>query len=120
MWTSFAADAVLVLHFAFILLVACGGLLVVWKPHFMWVHVPVLIWGVGITALHGICPLTPLENSLRARAGEVGYPGSFIEQYLMPVIYPLGLTAQDQDSLALVLVVLNGLLYGWALFRHRP
>jgi hypothetical protein len=113
------ADAVLVLHLGYILFVACGGLLVVWRPRVAWAHVPALAWGVWISVTHGICPLTPLENSLRHAAGEAAYQGSFIDHYVEPLIYPPGLTPHDQFQIAALLVGLNVLLYVWAAFRHR-
>jgi hypothetical protein len=118
---SIAADAVLVVHLAFILFAAFGALLVVWRPLAAALHLPALAWGVWIELSHGICPLTPLENSLRRAAGEAGYGGGFIEHYLVPVIYPAGLTPAHQNWIALGLVAINVLLYGWALFRAlRP
>lgn len=114
-----AADAVLVLHLAFIAFAAFGGVLVPWYPRMTWLHVPALAWAVWIVATHGICPLTPLENSLRRLAGEAGYSGGFIDHYLMPLIYPPGLTPTHQLWIAAALVGFNTLLYGWALLRHR-
>ncbi len=118
MAASLAADAVLVLHLAFILFVVFGGVLVLWRAPVAWVHLPVLAWGVWISATHGICPLTPLENSLRRLAGESGYPGGFIDHYVMPLIYPSGLTPAHQFWIAIALVASNAVLYGWALFRR--
>ena len=119
MAASLAADAVLVLHLLFILFLALGGALVVWRPPAVWLHLPALGWGVWIELTHGICPLTPLETSLRRAAGEAGYAGGFIDHYLVPLIYPPGLTPVHQFWIAVVLVVSNALLYGWALLRHR-
>ena len=115
MAASLAADAVLALHLAFILFAVFGGVLVLWHPPIAWLHLPVLAWAVWISATHGICPLTPLENSLRRLAGEAGYPGTFIDHYLMPLIYPPGLTPAIQLWIAIVLAASNALLYGWAL-----
>lgn len=114
---AIAADTVLVLHFAFIVFACGGALLVVRWPRVAWLHLPALAWAAWIVASHGICPLTPLENSLRHAAGQQGYDGGFIDHYLMPLVYPPGLTPQHQDWLALALVASNTLLYGWALFR---
>jgi hypothetical protein len=119
MAASLAADAVLVLHLAFILFVMFGALAVVWRARAAWLHLPALAWGVWIAATHGICPLTPLENSLRHAAGQAGFPGSFIDHYLVPLIYPDGLTPAHQNWIALSLVAVNVLLYGFAVFRHR-
>lgn len=119
MLASIAADAVLVVHLAFILFVMFGALLAVWRWRFALLHLPALAWGVWISVTHGVCPLTPLENSLRRAAGQAGYSGSFIDHYLMPVIYPAGLTPEHQNAIAGCLVIYNLLLYGLALFRHR-
>lgn len=114
---ALAADAVLVLHLAFIVFASAGALLVVRWPRVAWLHLPALAWATWIVATHGLCPLTPLENALRERAGAQGYAGGFIDHYLMPLIYPPGLTPAVQNGLALALVACNTLLYGWALFR---
>ena len=114
---SLAADGVVLLHFLFIALAVFGGLGVLWAPQLAWLHLPALGWAVWISATHGICPLTPLENSLRRLAGEAGYPEGFIDHYLMPVIYPAGLTPAHQTWIAIVLAGSNVLLYGWALFK---
>jgi len=119
MAASLAADAVLALHLAFILFVMFGAVLVLWRPRIAWLHLPALAWGVWISATHGICPLTPLENSLRRVAGQAGYPGSFIDHYLMPLVYPEGLTPTHQLWIAIALVASNALLYVWALLRCR-
>lgn len=117
---SLAADAVLVVHLLFILFAASGALLVLWRGRIAWLHLPALAWAAWIVGTHGICPLTPLENSLRRAGGAAGYPGGFIDHYLMPLIYPPGLTPAQQTGLALLLVASNALLYGWALFfRYR-
>lgn len=116
---SLAADAVLVLHLLFILFVIFGALPVFWRPRWAWLHLPALAWGVWITATHGLCPLTPLENRLRQAAGEQGYAGGFVEHYLMPLVYPAGLQPQHQIAMASLLAAFNALLYGGALFRHR-
>lgn len=114
---SLAADAVVLLHLGFILVAVFGGLAVLWWPQAAWLHLPALAWAVWIAATHGVCPLTPLENHLRRLAGEAGYPGGFIDHYLMPAIYPAGLTPAIQTGIAIVLAAFNALLYGWALFK---
>jgi len=110
---------VLVVHFAFILWMALGGFAVVWRFALAWLHLPAVAWGVWIEVTHGICPLTPLENSLRVSAGLAGYRDSFVDHYIAPIIYPKGLTGEHQLVIAAVLVGANVLLYGWALSRRR-
>lgn len=114
------ADAVVLFHFAFILCAVFGAMLAVWRWPLRWLHLPVLAWAAGIMLVHGTCPLTPLENLLRQRAGGQGYPGGFIDHYLMPLIYPPGLTPSLQLAGAILLLAFNGALYLWAWRRHHP
>lgn len=116
---SVLADAVLVFHLGFILFVGGGGLFVLRWPKVVWIHLPVAAWGVWIELSGNICPLTPLENALRRMAGEQGYSGGFIEHYLLPIIYPPGLTRGVQFTLAALVVVLNVTIYGYILTRRR-
>jgi len=114
-----SADAVLLLHLAFILFVLFGALLALkwrWMP---WVHLPAASWGMFVEVSGRVCPLTPLENRLRAHAGEAGYEGGFIEHYLLALIYPDGLTREIQFVLAAVVLLVNALLYAWLLKRRR-
>ncbi|MDX1494373.1 MAG: DUF2784 domain-containing protein [Longimicrobiales bacterium] len=116
---SLLADAVLLFHFAFILFVGGGGLLVLRWERVIWLHLPVAVWGVWIELSGNICPLTPLENNLRRMAGEEGYAGGFIEHYLLPVIYPPGLTREVQFVIAALVVGLNLVVYGLVWFNRR-
>ncbi len=102
------ADLVLVTHLAFIVLVVAGGLVVYRYAWFAWIHIPAATWGAFIELTGRICPLTTLENFLRIRAGQEGYVNSFIEQYILPVIYPAGLTRNVQFFLAGLVVVVAG------------
>ena len=116
-WTILA-DAVLVLHGAFIVW-ATFGALVVWRwPRLVWAHLPALVWGVWIEATAGLCPLTPLEMALRQRAGQGTYQGSFIDHHLGALIYPQGLTPQAQLRIAVGLAAFNLLLYGLIVRRR--
>jgi hypothetical protein len=112
------ADLVVALHFAFIVFVAAGGFLTWRWPRAAWLHGIALAWGLWILATGALCPLTPLENAWRVRAGGLGYTGGFIERYITPVIYPAGLTRGFQALLAAGLIGLNLLAYG-ALWRRR-
>jgi hypothetical protein len=105
---------------AFILFVVAGGLLALrwrWVPL---VHLPAALWGVFIELSGRVCPLTPLENSLRHAAGEAGYEAGFLEHYLVSAIYPPGLTPAVQWLLASVVMVANGIVYGpvWRRWRR--
>jgi len=115
-----AADAVVALHLAFVVFAAIGGVLAWRRLAYAWFHLPALAWAAYVEFSGTICPLTPLENRLRARAGEAGYAGSFVEHYLMPVLYPVGLTPDAQKWIGAALVALNVAIYAVALARARP
>jgi hypothetical protein len=112
------ADAVVAFHFAFILFGVFGAALLVRWPRLVWLHLPVLAWGIWIEFSGNICPLTPLENRLREGAGGVGYSGGFIDHYLTPVIYPEGLTRGTQAVFGIILITVNVLLY-WRFVRSQ-
>ncbi len=114
-----AADAVLLLHLGFIAFVLLGGLLALRWPRAAWVHLPAAAWGVWIELSGALCPLTPLENRLRAAAGQAGYEGGFIEHYLLALIYPAGLTREAQWVLAALVVAANLAIYAWVWRRRR-
>ena len=112
------ADATVALHFAFIVFVVAGGFLVLRDVRWAWPHLPAVAWVVWLEFTGAICPLTPVENALRARAGEAGYAGGFIDHYLMPVIYPAGLTPKVQMALGASVLALNVIVYA-RLWRRR-
>lgn len=112
------ADLVVVVHFAFVLFVVLGGLLVLRWPRLAYVHLPAAAWGVLIEFAGWTCPLTPLEQSLRQRAGGHGYSGSFIEHYLLPLLYPSALTRDIQLVLGSVALVVNLGIYAYVLRRR--
>ncbi|SQF97535.1 Protein of Uncharacterised function (DUF2784) [Paucimonas lemoignei] len=118
MFYRLAADSVVVIHLLFIVFVLCGGLLVLRWRWVMLLHVPAMTWGAVVEFFHLYCPLTPLENALRAKAGGQGYDSGFVEHYLIPIIYPAGLTPQIQLWLGAVVVLSNLLIYGGLLCRH--
>jgi Protein of Unknown function (DUF2784) len=86
------ADAVVFVHFAFVVFVAVGSLLARYRPVFVWLHLPALAWAVGIVTVGYECPLTALENRLRRLGGEGAYPGGFVDHYIENVLYPQRLT----------------------------
>ncbi|MEX2467163.1 MAG: DUF2784 domain-containing protein [Gemmatimonadota bacterium] len=112
------ADLVLVGHLTFLAFVIFGGLLVLRWPRAALFHIPVLAWGAWIEFSGGICPLTPLENRLRRLAGDSGFETGFIEHYLVPVIYPPGLTHAMQIGMGVALLLGNAVVYAWA-WRRR-
>jgi hypothetical protein len=113
------ADLAVTLHLGFVLFVVFGGLLVTRWPRLVWIHVPAAVWGVAIEYTGWICPLTPLENLLRVRGGEAGYAGGFIEHYLLPTLYPQGLTRGTQFVLGSLVLMINAAAYGALLLRTR-
>ena len=108
-----AADAVLLLHLAFIVFALLGAALIARWRWVVWLHLPAAAWGAFVELSGSICPLTDLENAWRLRAGLSGYEGSFIEHHLLALIYPDGLTREIQFVLALVVLLVNLALYGW-------
>ena len=106
-------------HFAFVLFVVFGALLALRWRRVLWVHLPCAAWGAWIELTGGICPLTPLENQLRQSAGGTGYGGGFVEHYLMPILYPVGLTRPVQIALGTAVIVVNVALYSWILRRRE-
>jgi hypothetical protein len=113
------ADLVLIVHLAFILFVMFGGLLVLRRPRLIWLHLPAVLWGALSEFLGVICPLTPLETTLRGFGGGSGYGGNFIAHYVTAVIYPSGLTRGIQIALGFGALLLNMAIYGYGLLRKR-
>jgi hypothetical protein len=115
------ADLVVGLHALFVVFVVAGGLLALRWPWVAAAHLPAAVWGALIEFQGGICPLTPLEKSLRAAAGQTGYDGGFIEHYVLPVLYPAGLTRGIQLVLGSLVIVVNLVVYGLLIRRRgRP
>jgi len=113
------ANLVVLLHLGFVVFVVAGGLLVLRWPRLARVHLPCAAWGALIEIAGWICPLTPLEIWLRVRAGQAGYHGGFVENYVIPVLYPGNLTRGIQVGLGLTVLVLNVAVYTWAWRRTK-
>ena len=113
------ADAVVVLHLGFVGFVVLGGLLALRWPRAAWVHLPAALWGVWIEFTGRICPLTPLENWLRRQGGDAGYSASFVEHYVIPVLYPAALTRELQWALGGIVIVVNAAAYAVVLLARR-
>jgi hypothetical protein len=113
-----AADGLVLLHLGFVLYVVAGGLLALRYRRAPWLHLPAAIWGAAIEIGGGVCPLTPLENRLRAAGGGGGYGGGFVEHYVLPLVYPAGLTRSTQIVLGSIVLLANLLVYG-AVWRVR-
>lgn len=113
------AALVVAVHLAFVVFATLGGLLAVRWPRIAWVHVPCAAWAAFVELSGRLCPLTPLENALRARAGLDDYSGDFVAHYVFPVLYPAGLTRDAQVAIGLFVVALNVVAYGWAMRRRK-
>jgi len=112
------AGAVITIHAAFVLFVVAGGFIALRWRRLVWVHVPAAVWGVLIEYGGWICPLTPLENTLRARAGVAGYSGGFIEHYILRTLYPSGLDAHARVALGSLALLVNVAAYTLIIRRH--
>jgi Protein of Unknown function (DUF2784) len=113
------ADATVVLHLLFVAFVVCGGLLVLRWRRVAWVHVPAAAWGAWIEFAGWICPLTPLENWLRAQGDAATYTTSFVERYLLPVLYPGSLSRDIQWGLGVLVILVNGIAYAVVVRSRR-
>jgi hypothetical protein len=118
MLARIAADFVVIVHLLFVAFALLGALFALRWRWMTGVHLPAALWAAWIEISGGICPLTELENRLRAAAGQAGLGGGFVESYLLPVLYPAGLTRDTQWLLAAVVIAVNALLYLWILVRH--
>ena len=114
-----AADLTLIVHFAFIIFVVFGGILFLISTKIIYVHIPALIWGIYIELTHSICPLTHLENWFLQKANLKTYSEGFIQNYLVPIVYPKNLTEDLQTYLAIALIVANIIMYGFVISKLK-
>ena len=114
------ANSTFAVHLVFVVFVLVGGLLMLRWPRVAWAHIPCVLWATLVELLGWVCPLTPLEQAFRLRAGEGAYGASFLEHYVIPLLYPGALTRELQIALGLGLVLLNALTYGWVWRWHTP
>ena len=108
------ADALVVLHTLFVLFALAGGALVVAWPRVALAHLPAVAWAAWVEFTGTVCPLTPLENEWRRAAGMQGYEGGFVEHYVVPLLYPAGLSPRVQVILGALLVAVNVVFYAYA------
>lgn len=113
------ADAILLLHFAFILFAVFGAFPALRWPRLLWAHVPAVLWSAWVHLAHRICPLTPLENEFRYLAGESGYSGGFVENYVFPLVYPGSMTRTLEFTAGIAVFAWNALLYIWIFYRLK-
>jgi hypothetical protein len=118
MLESIAADAVMLLHFGFVIFVVFGAWLVLRRPRIAILHLPAVAWGAWIEITGRACPLTFIESDLRRQAGESGLPTGYIDHYLYPILYPPGLTRPVQWALATLVITGNLAMYAWIARRR--
>jgi hypothetical protein len=106
-----AATAIALTHALFIAFVVLGGLLVLKWPRLAWIHLPAAVWGMLVEFAGWYCPLTRWENHFLRAAGRAGYEGAFLNQYLMPLIYPSGLTRGTEIALGMFVLAINAIVY---------
>ncbi|MBW6510373.1 MAG: DUF2784 domain-containing protein [Desulfuromonadales bacterium] len=119
------ADTVLLLHFGIVLFVVLGVPIIFlgnrvgwfWVNNLWWrlVHLMTIAIVVLQVWLGRYCSLTLLESSLREKAGQTGYEGSFIEHGVQRVLYvdaPMWVFA--------VVYTVFALLVAWTWWRFPP
>lgn len=120
MWFRFLADIIVLIHFAFALFSVLGGVLYIWWRKIIWFHVPAVLWAALVESAGWICPLTPLENWLRFKGGAAGYNGGFVENYILPVLYPAGLTREIHIALGVLVIAVNLAIYLLIFSKCKP
>ena len=113
------ADLLLGVHLLFVVFATLGALLLIRWPWVVWGHLPAVGWAAWIEFSGKICPLTPLESALRIRGGGSGYDGGFVGQYILGLLYPLGLTRRIQIVLGALVLVINVAIYGYVFYRRK-
>ena len=113
------ADIIVLIHLSFVLFAVLGAILIIRHRWVIWLHLPTVLWAVWIEMSGGICPLTPLENRLRLKAGLGGYQGDFVENYLLPVLYPAGLTREIQILLGAIVLIINLIIYAYVWYSAK-
>jgi len=102
------ADLVVGLHFVYLAVLVFGGW-AAWRWRRRWLlaaHLAVVVWAVGAVTLRYDCPLTSLEEHLRARAGQAPAAEGFLRHDVRGVLFPEWLT--PYVVVALVAIVLTG------------
>lgn len=119
MFLSLLADAMLLLHLVFIVFVILGALLVFQRQWIAWIHLPMVLWASIVNLMHWYCPLTPLENYFRIAAGQAGYEGGFIAHYLLPIVYPQGMSYDFGVVVGVGVFIWNAVIYSLVIYRVR-
>jgi len=112
------ADIVVIIHFVFVIFALFGGILVLKWKQVIWIHIPAVIWAAMVEMAGWVCPLTPLEYWLRSHLQMSSYQLSFVEHYILPILYPAQLTRSMQIGLGLFVVLINVAIYYFVWKRH--
>lgn len=112
------ADLVLLVHFLFAAFAVFGGVLAIYNSAWSWLHIPVVLWSSIVNLMSWTCPLTPMENALRIRAGQSGYSGGFIQHYVGRAVYPRGMPRRLELVAGISIVVGNALVYAGVLWSR--
>jgi hypothetical protein len=113
------ADSILLFHFAFVVFALFGGVAVLYKRWVLWLHLPVVLWSSVVNLAGWICPLTPMENMFRSLAGQAGYEGGFVEHYIKPLVYPVGMPRELELVAGVSVLVWNVFVYTFVAFWMR-
>tara|TARA_X000000368_G_scaffold404720_1_gene381103 strand:+ start:485 stop:853 length:369 start_codon:yes stop_codon:yes gene_type:complete len=113
------ANLILIIHLIFILFVVFGALLFFVSTKIIFIHIPAIIWGSYIELTNSICPLTYLENWLLQKANLKTYSEGFIQNYLVPIVYPVNLNTDIQIFLGITLIVINIVIYGFIFIKLK-
>jgi len=106
-----AADLVLLAHFLFAAFAVFGGVLLLHDVRWAWLHLPAVLWSSLVNLMGWTCPLTPVEQELRARAGQAGYAGGFIQHYVGRAVYPRGMPRRMELIAGVSVLAGNALVY---------
>ncbi len=119
MFSNLLADTVLLLHLVFIVFVVFGALFIFYHRWIAWIHLPMVLWASVVNLMHWHCPLTPLENYFRAEAGQAGYEGGFIAHYIVPLVYPQGMSYDVGVMVGVGVFIWNAVIYSLVIYRAR-
>jgi hypothetical protein len=112
---SVVADLVVIVHLAFLVFVAVGGILAWRWPRLIWAHLAAVAWAVAILVVGQDCPLTDLQRLAERHAGQPRDDRGFVDRYLEDVLFPGRWTTALRVLIGLLIVI------GWVghLRRHR-
>ena len=84
------ADAIVVLHLAYLAFIPLGGILAIRWPRVILPHLIAVAIGLISVTVKFDCPLTTWEQWLRRKGGQRAYSDGFVAHYLTGRIYPHG------------------------------